>query len=128
MIAEYQFTPRSAWRYRKDALISQARSYPQMYGGPLMHRCSGGRDAKHRNVRCCKPRPVFRDPELPEQQLGMRLEHGCLWTWREHVANGIRDQAGAAHEKLGLRAADRGIEVIEGAGVAPEGADYWRKS
>ena len=42
--------------------------------------------------------------------------------------NGIRDLAGAAQEKLGPEAADRAIEVTESAGIAPEGADYWRGS
>jgi hypothetical protein len=128
MIAEYQSTPRSAWRYRKDALIPQARSYSQMYGGPLMHRCSGGRDAKHRNVRCCKPHPVFRDPELPIttawHEIGTWPSLDVKRARRERDQRPSRRRAG----KLGLRAADRAIEVIESAGVAPEGADYWRGS
>lgn len=45
------------------------------------------------------------------RELGEGLVYGRLWTWKVHVKNGIRHQARAAQEKLGLQAADTAIQV-----------------
>lgn len=44
---------------------NKRRSYSSSLWRPANALLQVRRDAKQRNVRCCKPHPVFRDPELP---------------------------------------------------------------
>ncbi|KAF2264708.1 hypothetical protein CC78DRAFT_616619 [Lojkania enalia] len=84
----------------------------------------GGKDAKHRNVRCCKPHPVFRDPELPLHDLGEGPLYGGVWTWTGAEHGGLQAlevTPGIAGGFLGSRVEQR----AEDGRVVIAGMDVW---
>jgi hypothetical protein len=72
-----------------------------------MHCCKWEKeDAKHRNVRCCKPRRVFRDPDLPLHGLG----GGSLIDDDVEGSGPGADQVGRGHWGQHLTVSHRAME------------------